>query len=454
MRRLTPLVLLALLPAGDARAAVSVGMQPLEAPTAPTLSAGAGVGRDAAIAPPMHLHTMWGDSAWVDPGAGRAVLPGTKIKVSADELDEAYDLKPNPVVAEVERGVARGSQLARDFWDENVLRSAGVGHGRHMPAVMSPEPGASRKGVHSSGAQLQLLPGNQESRRVKAGSGMRAARGQVLSPIGQEEQGVNPRGQPCPNWGLDNTEFQVVGFAAQSWRKTVEIRSMDGEVLGTIKRGCPAWLNSFVWKVPLAHASGCRDEIDPNVFSSKCQMPEVEILYTDEFAGLLNPSGVRIMDCHDDQIFSLHEEHREIIIHDYKIKSDFLVKDLNGNTMGYCRQDQSSRGLAHVGDHNFTIVDLEGDIVATATRPLHWANGATEHVWEVQIMTDPLPLTLSDMRVVATAVVNNVLLHEQEDLCSDIVWFLTPMLLTMVAIGVIAGVSTCISWFRPIKVKP
>ena len=80
MRRLTPLVLLALLPAGDARAAVSVGMQPLEAPTAPTLGAGAGVGREAAIAPPMHLHTMWGDSEWVDPGAGRAVLPGTKIK--------------------------------------------------------------------------------------------------------------------------------------------------------------------------------------------------------------------------------------------------------------------------------------------------------------------------------------------------------------------------------------
>ena len=433
---------------GGAGEAVPAGQ---EAPLGPTLSAGAGVGVSAPFARPMHLHTMWGGSEWVDQGSSKAVPPGMKLKVTRDELDEAFGDEPNPVVQDLEEGFESGSKLAADYWTR-YGPEASRGEGPEHP----PKAGKGKlaHGHAKSGGNLAKLPGNQESRRVKAGAGARAARGQVLSPIGQEEQGVNPRGQPCPDWGLDSLEFQVVGFAAHTWRKTVEIRSMEGEVLGTIKRGCPAWTNSFVWMVPDEHASGCRDNVDPNVFSSKCQVPEKEILYTDEFSGLLNPSGIKIMDCHDDKIFSLHEEHREIIIHDFKIKSDFLVKDLNGNTMGYCRQDESGRGLAHVGDHNFTIVDLEGEVIATATRPLHWANGATEHVWDVQILQDPLPLTLSDMRVVATAVVNNVLLHETEDWCSDIVFALTPMLITLVCIGVIAAISTCVSWFKPYKVKP
>ena len=70
-------------------------------------------------------------------------------------------------------------------------------------------------------------------------------------------------------------------------------------------------------------------------------------------------------------------------------------------------------------------------------------------MWQVEILQDPAPLTLSDMRVVAAAVVNNVLLHETTDWCSDIVWFLTPMLLTLVAIGIIAAISTCVSLLRP-----
>jgi len=429
-----------------------------EAPIAPTLSTGNGVGDDAAYAQPMHMHTMWGGAEWVDRGNGKAITAGMKINVTPDELDAAYGLKPNPVMEGLQNDVAASSRLAHDYWEQNVAHMGMGGDsasGRHMPTKVAQAKHDSHKQVAAVGGQpLAKLPGNQESRRIKAGAGSRAARGQVLSPIGQEEQGVNPRGQPCPNWGLDSVEFQVVGFAAHSWRKTVEIRSVEGEVLGTIKRGCPAWTNSFVWMVPDEHASGCRDNLDPNVFSSKCQMPEVEILYTDEFSGLLNPSGIKIMDCHDDRIFSLHEEHREIMIHDFKIKSEFLVKDLNGNTMGYCRQDNVARGLAHVGDHNFTIIDLEGEIVATATRPLHWANGATEHVWDVQIVQESVPLTLSDMRLVATAVVNNVLLHEIEDWCSDIVFALTPILITLVAIGFIAAISTCISWFKPDKIKP
>ena len=50
--------------------------------------------------------------------------------------------------------------------------------------------------------------------------------------------------------------------------------------------------------------------------------------------------------------------------------------------------------------------------------------------------------------------VNNVLLHEIEDWCSDIVFALTPILLTFVCIGIIAAISTCISWLKPYKVKP
>jgi hypothetical protein len=144
-----------------------------------------------------------------------------------------------------------------------------------------------------------------------------------------------------------------------------------------------------------------------------------------------------------------------VIIHEFKIRSDYLIKDLNGNIMGYCRQDTGpGRSLPHVGDHNFTIVDLEGEIFATATRPLHWANGAVEHVWNVEIVQDPVPLTLSDMRIVAAAVVNNVLIHEKMDLCSDVVFMLTPMLITLCFIGIVAALSTVISWLRPTKVKP
>ena len=358
-----------------------------EAPVAPTLSAGAGVGEAAAYAQPMHLHTMWGGSEFVDRGSSKPLPAGMKLKVTPNELDAAFGVKKPAWLHGLQDGVATGSKAAHDYWEEHVTHvgTGDAGRGRHMPTKAAQAKHAGHK--QDASKKLASLPGNQESRRVKAGRGSRAPHGQILSPIGQEEQGVNPRGQPCPNWGLDSTEFQVVGFAAHAWRKTVEIRSTEGEVLGTIKRGCPAWTNSFVWMVPKEHASGCRDHVDPNVFSSKCQLPETEILYTDEFSGLLNPSEIKIMDCHDDQIFSLHEQHREIIIHDYKIKSDFMVKDLNGNTMGYCRQVKDLNGkhlgVSRVGDHNFTIVDLEGEVVATATRPFHWANGATEREWQV-----------------------------------------------------------------------
>mmetsp|Transcript_3390 Transcript_3390/g.8199 ORF Transcript_3390/g.8199 Transcript_3390/m.8199 type:complete len:354 (+) Transcript_3390:214-1275(+) len=333
--------------------------------------------------------------------------------------------------------------LCGNFASSQSLENREQRNSRRVTSLRVDEPArAFGHGGERDGRSFTRLPGAQGKRRAK---------GEMLSPIGQEEQGVNPRGQPCPSYGLNETEFLVVGFTEHYWRKTVEIRSLEGKLLGIVKRGCPAWTNSFVWKVPQEHASGCRDHVDPSVFSSKCQMPETEVLYTDEFSGLLNPASVKIMDCHDDQIFTLYEEHREVIVHDYKIHSDFVVQDLNGNVMGYCRQDQlphasAERSLVRVGQHNFTIVDLEGEAVASAVRPLHWPNGATEHAWHVTIHRESVPLTLSDVRIVAVAVVNNVLLHEEDDWCSDIVFALTPILLTLTAIALIAALSTCYSW--------
>ena len=479
-------LLLALVDHSDARAAGTTGGAQLqtgqEAPIAPTLSAGAGFRDGAAFARPMRVSTMWDGDEWVDREDTKPLPPGMKVKVTAAELEDAYGLKPNQLLNELEDDVATSGKLMKDYWEQHVTQmgDGGMTRGRHMPPAapkaaekkaVPPPPSVPvakappTKMVRAQHAERKefskkvpaKLPGNQESRRIKAGAGERSVRGQVLSPIGQEEMGHNPRGQACPDYGLDSTEFKVVGFAASAWRKTVQIRSMEGEVLGIVKRSCPSWGNSFIWKVPDAHASGCRNDVDPNVFSSKCQMPEVEVLYTDEFSGMIHPTGISIMDCHDDKIFSLVEEHRQVIIHEFKIKSDYLIKDLNGNIMGYCRQDTGpGRSLPHVGDHNFTIVDLEGEIFATATRPLHWANGAEEHVWNVEIVQDPVPLTLSDMRIVAAAVVNNVLIHEKMDLCSDVVFMLAPMLITLCFIGIVAALSTVISWLRPtpLKVKP
>ena len=78
-------------------------------------------------------------------------------------------------------------------------------------------------------------------RLLVAGEGRWQVKGQMLSPIGQEEQGVNPRGQPCPNYGLNETEFLVVGFTEHYWRKTVEIRSLEVPHLLLLP---PVWLTS------------------------------------------------------------------------------------------------------------------------------------------------------------------------------------------------------------------
>lgn len=54
-------------------------------------------------------------------------------------------------------------------------------------------------------------------------------------------------------------------------------------------------------------------------------------------------------------------------------------------------------------------------VVTQAERPVHWMNGATEHVWNVSLLVDSVPGTLSDTRVILVAVANNVLLHEETD---------------------------------------
>jgi len=379
------------------------------------------------------MHSMWGARQWDDSGFSQPP-GGSKLKVTPGELKEAFGLKPDPVVQGVE-------EAAEELW-------AGVGTG-HAPRF-------GERAQRTRGARGRQAEGHAAHQRVKREHARlppegRPLNGQVLSPMGQEEMGVNPHGQACPSYGTDQPEFLVVGGTAHFWRKTVYIRSLEGETVGIIKRGCPAWTNSFVWKVLPNHAEGCRVGIDPSVWDeaeTTCQQLETEVLYTDEFTGLMNSKRTRVMDCHDDNIFNVYEEKRDVIIHDFKIHSDSVIADANGTVMGYCRQDRSSgTAIRRVGDHNFTVVDLEGKAIASAVRPRHWENGATEHTWHVTIHEPMVPLTLSDARVVAVAVVNNVLLHEEDDWCSDIVWMLTPVLLTTAVIGIIAAISTCVSWF-------
>jgi len=65
-----------------------------------------------------------------------------------------------------------------------------------------------------------------------------------------QEEGTNPEWQMCPDFGLESKEFIVSGSTDYSWVKTVQILSTEGAVLGTIRRGCPALLDSFSWTVP------------------------------------------------------------------------------------------------------------------------------------------------------------------------------------------------------------
>lgn len=387
------------------------------------------------------MHSMWGARETDERGTYKELPQGAKLKISADQLKEVFDLQQDPL----ESMAADATAQSEDFVDDVLSDIVGG---------MGPEY-AKRRAV-GMGATKSAQSKHREHRRLKQGqlpSEGRPVKGQVLSPLGQQEEGVNPRGQPCPNYGLDQSSFLVVGGTQHYWTKTVEIRFPSGKLMGTVKRGCPAWTESFVWRVPEEHALGCRDDVDPNVFTSTCQIPEVEVLYTDEWSGLLHPNEIKIRDCHDDLIFRLYEEKKQVIVHDYMIRSDFVVESKNRTIMGYCRQDRlPGRALARVGDHNFSIVDMDGEVVASATRPVHWPNGATEHIWNVTISQPSVPGTISDVRVVAVAVLNNVLLHEQDDWCSDIVFMLTPILLTLLGIAIIIVISTCMSWFHSTEV--
>jgi len=263
----------------------------------------------------------------------------------------------------------------------------------------------------------------------------------VLSQINQPEMGTNP-GTPCPSYGLNETSYLVAGGTSHYWRKTVEIRSGDGEVLGIIKRGCPAWTNSFAWKVPEGHGQGCRIDIDPSLVDDhECQEPEMEVLYTDQWSGLLNDPVIRTKDCHDAPIFNIYEKKRDVILSGYMIHSDFVIADNNDVVLGFCKLEGFEESLHGVGEHNFTFVDVDGNTVARAERPIHWENGATERVWNVTILVPGAPGTLGDARVVLSAVVHNVLLNEETDWCSDLVFTLTPVIITLCAIGLIAGIS-------------
>lgn len=241
---------------------------------------------------------------------------------------------------------------------------------------------------------------------------------------------------------------------------------MEGSVLGTIRRGCPALVDSFSWTVPKDEAEGCRNGIepaplsalDPSIVAPDCQELERQVLYTDEWGGLLSQSSTKVMDCHDDLLFKMYQERRDLYVGQYMIHSDFAVQGPDGNVVGYCKLDSPVQGLKSVGEYNFTIVDLSGRAMAQARRPLRWPGGSREHAWHVTILDTEGPdvggALITDMRVVAVAVANYVLLHQPADLCSDAVLMLLPMACTLAVIGLLAGFSAARSIFAPAPAKP
>jgi len=386
----------------------------------------------------------WGGEDWSRTGDALA-KSGKQFQMSAEEAAKVFGVNDeDDLVEAIHRDLAKGGKFVAEHWDGGAASTIVnvVTHGITTP----PAKGARGRAKSNRKAQALFKVGGDEGKVPDVLPGME------LSPIGQTEQGQTPHDQECPNYGLDETEFQIVGFAGHLWRKTIEVRKMDGTVLGIIKRGCPAFLDAFTYKVPVAHANGCRHQSgmlnigeEDNVF--KCATPEQEVLYTNYWSGVLNKPRIQVFDCHEDSLFNVLVEQRDVDIHEHiRVHSDFVVLDISGNVLGYCRSGAAKKNVQHINDHNITLVDLDGDEVATAMRPLHWENGATEHVWHVTIIKDLGPNTLSDMRVVVTSVAQHVFQHMEDDWCSDIVYMLTPVLLTVVFIAVVAGVSAVCSW--------
>jgi hypothetical protein len=388
----------------------------------------------------------WGGEDWSRTGDA-AARSGKQFKMTEAEASKVFGVnEEDQLVERIHGDLARGAKFVAEHWDGGAASTI-VGAVTHR--IATPARGARGRVVPTVKAQA-----------LHKGNGGGGAEGEVpyvlpgmkLSPIGQTEQGATPHDQECPNYGLDETEFLIVGFAGHLWRKTIEIRKLDGTVLGVIKRGCPAFLDAFVYKVPVEHANGCRQVGNPLGLGededvAKCAMPEQEVLYTNYWTGVLNKPKIQVFDCHEDPLFNVLVEERDVHIHEHvRIHSDFVVMDITGHVIGYCRSGKEKKGLRHIDDHNITLVDLDGDEVATAVRPLHWENGATEHVWQVTIIKDLGPNTLSDMRVVVTSVAQHVFQHMEDDWCSDIVYMLTPILLTVVFIALVAGMSAVCSW--------
>jgi len=282
-----------------------------------------------------------------------------------------------------------------------------------------------------------------------------------LLRVGQQEEGTNPEWQLCPDYGLDSKEFIVSGSTSYSWVKTVHILSTEGSILGTLRRGCPALVDSFSWTVPKDEAEGCRNGIDPEgisavdpaILAPDCQELEQQVLYTDEWSGVLSQRAIKVMDCHDDAIFEMSEERRDLYVGRYMIHSDFVVQDPQGQVIGYCKLDTPAQGLKDIGEHNFTIVDLAGREIAQARRPLRWRGGSQNHSWHVTILDQEGPdvggALITDMRVVAVAVANYVLRHQPADLCSDAVLVVLPMACTLAVIGLFTGFHAARSLWAP-----
>lgn len=214
---------------------------------------------------------MWGardaDEDWHD-----TVPNGVKLKTSQSEVRRAFGLNNGRSDGNLFQGLENDAvefgEVTRVFADQMLDGKVGEGSSSSIKTNKAKR-GATKVAQHMHGMH-----------RAAMGKGGWGKGGEVLSPINQPEMGVNA-GSPCPSYGLDLNDFLITGATGHMWRRTVTISSQDGEELGTVKRGCPAWTNAFSWKVPEGHASGCRVGIDPTVETDgdkKCQQPEMEVL--------------------------------------------------------------------------------------------------------------------------------------------------------------------------------
>lgn len=155
---------------------------------------------------------MWGaedsDNDWQD-----TVPRGLRLKTSQAEAKRAFGLDQDEADGNIFTGLERDAEaigeVTKSYANRLWLQDGGTGS----------------MGGHTKRAQQ--LHGMQ---RAAMGRGRVTGGGQALSHINQPDQGHNS-GAPCPSYGLDLGSYLVAGGTGHYWRRTVEIRSQENEVL-------------------------------------------------------------------------------------------------------------------------------------------------------------------------------------------------------------------------------